>query len=167
MSNFIKRRRLARQGARDAWLLGLAASAAFLAAGSLMGARAGEENAEEAPEAREGTDLRLGAEVDRICFGRNINGWKPVKGEDDVVLLERGVDDWYRVELTGACEERLFRFAQAIGIESRPSGGCVTHGDVIIVEDTGNFARRCFIRRIYEWNDKAPAPEEASPGEDA
>ncbi|GAB4518671.1 MAG: hypothetical protein Kow00133_03900 [Amphiplicatus sp.] len=167
MSNLIRRRRLAQQeGARDAWLLGLAVSAAFLAAGSVMDARAGEEEGEQEADAVE-ADPRLGAEVDRICFGRNINGWKPAKGEDDVVLLERGVNDWYRVELSGACDERLFRFAHAIGIESRPAGGCVTRGDVIIVEDTGNFTRRCFIRRIYEWDDKASAPEEAPPGDGA
>lgn len=158
MPNFLKRRRLTQQEcAREGWLLGLAVSAAFLAAGSVMDARAGAEK-DGAVEA----DPRLGAEVDRICFGRNINGWKPVKGEDDVVLLERGVNDWYRVELIGACDERLFRFAHKIGIESRPAGGCVTRGDVIIVEDAGDFVRRCHIRRIYEWDDKAPAPEETA-----
>ncbi len=117
-------------------------------------------------EKNNGPDPRIGAKVDRICFPRNINGWKSVKGEDNVVLLEKGVNDWYRVEVSGACPERVFRFAQVIGLDSRPGGGCLRRGDVIIVEDSGGFSQRCHIRRIYEWDENAPAPseEEASKG---
>ncbi len=119
-------------------------------------------------EADEAGDPRIGAEVEKICFPRNINGWKEVKGEDNVVLLEESVNDWYRVEVSGACTERVFRFAQVIGIDSRPVGGCVRRGDVIIVQDTGRFTHRCFIKRIYEWDDDAPAPgeEEAEDAEE-
>lgn len=111
-------------------------------------------------QAEDGPDPRIGKEVDRICFNSTINGWKGVKGEDDVVLLQRGANDWYRAELTGACDYRLFRSAQAIGIESRPSGGCVTRGDVIIVRDGPGFARRCFITDLYEWDGDAEAPSD-------
>lgn len=85
---------------------------------------------------RYGPDPRIGEEVRSICFGRSINGWRAVKGEDDVVLLQRGVSHWYRVELLGACDYRVLRSAIAIGIDSRPSGGCITRGDAIIVEDS-------------------------------
>lgn len=115
---------------------------------------------DESKDAMEGPDPRIGEEVDRICFGRNINGWREVKGEDDVVLLEKGVNNWYRVELLGACDERVFRFAQKIAIDSRPGGGCVTRGDTIIVEDTPGFTRRCSITRMYEWDEDAAAEEE-------
>lgn len=103
----------------------------------------------------DGADPRIGKKVKSICFQSSINGWKAVKGEDDVVLLERGVNDWYRVELLGACPSRVFRSAFAIGIESRPAGGCVSRGDVIIVEDGPGFNRRCTITGIYEWNEDA------------
>lgn len=112
-----------------------------------------------AGEAPAKPDPRIGPEVDRICFARNINGWKALKGEDDVVLLESGVNDWYRVETTGGCRESAFRFAEVIGLEQRPAGGCVTRGDVIIVRDSGDFTRRCFISKINKWDDKAKAPE--------
>lgn len=107
-------------------------------------------------------DPRIGKEVNKICFARNIDGWKEIDGEDDVVLLETGVNDWYRVELSGACPASLFRFAQWIGIDERPSGGCVTQGDAIVVQDTGNFTRRCYITQINEWNDDLPPPEETA-----
>ena len=100
-------------------------------------------------------DPRLGEETNRICFASTINGWRSVKGEDDVVLLERGVNDWYRVELSGGCDERILRSALAIGIDSRPGGGCVTRGDTIIVEDSPGFSRRCMITRIYKWDEDA------------
>lgn len=115
--------------------------------------------AAEHHEGEGGVDPRLGKEVNSICFQRNINGWRAVKGEDDVVLLERGVNNWYRVELNGGCDERLFRFAIAIGIESRPGGGCVSRGDVIIVEDGPGFDRRCVVRRMYEWDEDAAAED--------
>lgn len=116
--------------------------------------------ADESPAAA--PDPRLGPEVNNICFARNINGWKEIKGDDRAVLLETGVNNWYRVELAGSCRYRDFRFAQSIGIESRPGGGCVTRGDVILVNGGGGFVNRCFITKINEWDDKAPPPEEAA-----
>ncbi len=116
-------------------------------------ALAGEKDDAQTP------DPRIGDEVKRICFQGNINGWRPVKGEDDVVLLNRGANRWYRVELLGGCRERLFRSALAIGIDSRPGGGCVSRGDVIVVSDGPGFKRRCSIMRMYEWDDDATAPE--------
>jgi hypothetical protein len=113
-----------------------------------------------AEETEDAVDLRLGEEVDRICFGRDINGWKTVDKEDDVLLLERGVNNWYRVELLGACDYYVLRRAFSIGLDSRPAGGCVTRGDYIIVEDSPGFPRRCAITRMYEWDDDAPAPGE-------
>lgn len=112
------------------------------------------KSADEKQES-EARDPRIGDEVRNICFQSSINGWRAVKGEDDVVLLQRGVRDWYWVELLGVCRWTDLRSALAIGIESRPGGGCVTRGDVIIVEETPGFNRRCTITGIYEWNEDA------------
>ncbi len=110
-------------------------------------------------------DPRIGEEVRNICFGQSINGWRGVKG-DDVILLKRSVSDWYRVELAGACDYRVLRSAMAIGIDSRPAGGCVSRGDVIIVSDSPGFDRRCVITRIQKWDEDAvaeqPAEDDAS-----
>jgi len=109
---------------------------------------------------------RAGKEVNSICFARSINNWREVRGENDVVLLERSVNDWYRVELVGACDARTLRMAQTIGIDSGPASGCLGRGDAIIVSEPGGFTRRCFIRRIFEWDPKAPAedPQADEPG---
>lgn len=130
--------------------------AACLAAGmaAFSNAKAEDEGGEDK------ADQRLGEEVSRICFPRNINGWKTIKGEDNVLLLEEGVNDWYRVELLGACRYSDLRFTQTIALESRPSGGCVTRGDVITLIDRSSFNRRCTITQINEWDDKAPAPSD-------
>ena len=132
------------------------AAAACLAACVAMngGAKAGEENSED------GVDRRLGAEVSRICFPRNINNWKEVKGEDNVLLLEQGVNDWYRVELAGACRYSDIRFTQKIALETRPAGGCVTRGDVITLIDGAGFNHRCPITGINQWDENASAPGE-------
>lgn len=110
-------------------------------------------------------DPRIGEEVNRICFRPNINGWRTVDDLDDVVLLQRGVNNWYYVELLGACPNRVLRSAIQIGIDSRPGPSCIGPGDVIIVRDTPGLARRCNIQRIYEWDDDAEATEETSENE--
>lgn len=127
--------------------------AALLAYAALPGAAL----AEHAPD---GPDPRLGEEVGSICFARSINGWKALRGVDGVVLLERSVNDWYYVEVTPSCRASMFKFANAIGIDTRPAGGCVTRGDAIIVRDTGQFTRRCYVQNIYRWDDRKLTPEE-------
>lgn len=111
-------------------------------------------------EEEETVDPRIGEEVSRICFGASINGWRAVDDTDNAVLLQRGVNDWYYVELLGACSHRVLRFAQQIGIESRPAGGCIRRGDIIIVQDTPGIPRRCSVRDMYKWDDDAETPEE-------
>lgn len=106
-------------------------------------------------------DPRLGAEVDSICFAGTINGWRTVEGDDEAVILTKGVSDDFRVAVSGPCSASDFRFAQTIGIESRPGGGCVTRGDVLLVESAGDFVNRCFITRINRWDEDALLEGEA------
>lgn len=100
---------------------------------------------------------------DRICFRRGINSFRLVEDEDNVVLLERGVNNWYRVELTGGrCTYRNLRSAQGVAIQSPRFGGCVMSGDILIFSDTvfggapGAFATqsRCTILGIEEVQEK-------------
>lgn len=138
------------------------ASAALIAAFAVSAAEAGEPAK---------PDLRRGEEVGQICFARSIDSWRTVKGVDDAVLLERSVNDWYFVELIGQCDESQLRFAQSVAIISRPSGGCLTPGDTLLFSDSAFFndrpieRNRCTVRRIYKWDEKAPAPDESKPGE--
>lgn len=121
---------------------------------------------EEAPTA----DPRVGDNVDRICFGRNINNFTAIDGEDDAVLLEKGVNDWYKATLTGACNYRELKWAQAVAIEQHPAGGCITPGDYLIFSQSafGDFrfpnAPRCAISKIYKWDpDAKPAAANNEP----
>ncbi|MEK7265203.1 MAG: DUF6491 family protein [Pseudomonadota bacterium] len=108
-------------------------------------------------------DPRLGEQVDRICFGRNINNFKTIEGEDDAILLEKGVNDWYKATLIGACNYSQLKWAQAVAIDQRPAGGCVTPGDYLIFSRSafGDFSfpntTRCAISEIYRWNPDAAA----------
>lgn len=119
------------------------------------------------------TDPRQGAEVDRICFGRNINNFKAIEGVDDAVLLEKSVNDWYKAKLIGACNWRELKWAQAVAIEQHPAGGCVTEGDYLIFSRSvfGDFTfpntTRCAISEIYEWNPDAAAEDKAASADSA
>ena len=119
------------------------------------------------------TDARLGEEVDRICFRRDIDGFRTIQDEDDAVLLERGVNDWYKTTLSGPCNYSTLRFAQSVAIDGRPQGGCVTRGDALVFSDSafGDFsfprATRCIIVEIHRWDPKAEAPDEPDSGAEA
>lgn len=134
----------------------LATAAVFGLAAMQSAAFAGEEVEKEGLL----SDPRVGEKVDRICFQRSIDGWRTAKGFGRAVLLNRGVNDWYLVKVSGACRANDFAFAHKIGIESRPAGGCVRRGDVILVEGAGRSVNRCFIRSINRWDDDAEAPQE-------
>jgi hypothetical protein len=101
---------------------------------------------------------RQGAEVDRICFTSNINGWSELGR--DAILLERGVNDWFKVDLTGTCDpEWAFN---TIAISSRPAGSsCLTRGDRIHTDDR-DIPGVCYVQSIYEW-DETKEPEPAAP----
>lgn len=142
-----------------------AAAAAIAAFGFLGAARSGEPAAE--------ADPRLGEEVDRICFSRDISNFQTIDDEDDAVLLERGVNDWYRTSLAGACNHNQLRFAQSVAIDQRPRGGCIRRGDALVFSDSafGDFsfpnATRCIIVEIRRWNPKATAGKDGGGGQPA
>lgn len=127
-----------------------------------LAAPAAAQTDEEAPA----EDARVGEEVSRICFGRDINNFRAIEGEDDAVLLERGVNDWYKATLVGACSYRELKWAQAVAIDSRPAGGCVTPGDYLVFSRSafGDFSfpntTRCAIDAIYKWDPDAANEEE-------
>lgn len=112
-------------------------------------------------------DPRIGEEVSQICFVRSIDNWRGIKGEDDVILLEKGVNDWYRVELFGFCNSFDIRTADFIALDTFGASSCLSRGDTIILKEFGGsgFDDRCRISRIYEWNEDAEA--EAAEKEDA
>ncbi len=135
----------------------------ILAAGACVSAASAE-----AP-----TGARAGDQVDRICFGRNINNFKTIEGEDDAILLESGVNRWHKATLVGACSYRELKWAQTVAIDQRPAGGCVTPGDYLIFSRSafGDFSSgettRCAIAEIYEWAmDGGKAKDDADAGND-
>ncbi|HBS31048.1 MAG TPA: hypothetical protein DEA40_04800 [Parvularcula sp.] len=132
------------------------AAAAIAALGAAGKAWPGEQAA-----AGIGADARLGAEVDRICFSRDISNFLTIDDEDDAVLLQRGVNDWHKVTLAGACDHNRLRFAQSVAIDQRLRGGCITRGDALVFSDSafGDFsfpsATRCIITEMFRWNPNA------------
>ena len=106
-------------------------------------------------------DPRIGPEVSKVCFIGDINSWRALKGEDRAVLLEKGVHDWYRAEVSGSCYHDDFAFAEKIALAS-PTGGCLTVGDTIIVRGSaGGPTERCIITKLNKWDDKPkPAPKD-------
>ena len=118
-----------------------------------------QENNDQASSEEDADRPGYRGQNDRICFRRGISSYRLIEEEDNVVLLERGVNNWYRVELTGGrCTYRNLRSAQGVAIQSPRLGGCVMSGDILIFSDTafsgapGAFATqsRCTILGIEE-----------------
>ena len=111
----------------------LSAFLVLVAFGAAFGAALGVAPVLANPDA---ADDAVDEDVDRLCFARSINGFRAVEGEDGVVLLETGVNNWYRVEIVGVgCNERDIDRAESVAIGSRPAGGCLTPGDTLIFSD--------------------------------
>jgi Family of unknown function (DUF6491) len=97
---------------------------------------------------------RQGKEVDNICFTRDIHGWRELG--DHAVLVEKGVNDWYKLDLTGTC--RPDWAFNTIALRTRPSGSlCLTRGDTVATY-TLPGGETCFINAIHQWDEKAPIP---------
>lgn len=121
----------------------------------------------------ESKDPRIGEAAQSICFARQINGFQTIDGADNAVLLNSGVRELHYVTLAGLCTSHELRFAQAVAIDQRPGGGCVTRGDRLIFSDSVFFddkpgrVSRCVITGIYRWNPDAKAPTQgAAKGEE-
>ena len=88
---------------------------------------------------------QAGEQVDRICFTRQIDSWQRL--DDRSIVVRRGMNEYYRLELMGACDPR--DAFVAIQLESR-SGICLSQGDRVRF-DRDRAGLSCSIRRIHEW----------------
>ena len=101
-------------------------------------------------------DPRLGEPVDRICFGRQIDGFGETT--DRTIIVRAGVNEHYLIETVGFCSD--LDWAQSISLDQFSS--CLTRGDAIIPYDSAFGPDRsdprpqtCRIRAIYEWDEDA------------
>lgn len=90
-----------------------------------------------------------GEQVNSVCFTNQIRGWQPLSR--NAIVLERGLNDYYRVTLNGACDAT--RSGLTMATESR-SGICLGIGDDI--DFANDFSPSCSIESIHAWT---PAPE--------
>ncbi len=109
----------------------------------------------------------LGEEVTRICFADSINRWRTVKDEPDLLLVDRGSNDWYMLELNGKCADDM-RQSSTLTLESKPGSACIAQGDSISVTDSSSLPKKCRIVRIQQWDETVQSPDEAGeePAED-
>lgn len=106
-------------------------------------------------------DVRLGEEVDRICFASNIDSFEQT--DRRTVVVEEG-NDHYLIEVFGSCHN--LRVAQSLAIDT--TGSCLRRGDALLVSDSAfgfnkrdaHTTSRCTISRIYDWDPKAEVPED-------
>lgn len=135
---------------------------AFVAAGILTAcASTAADDGKERGLAAFKNDVRLGEEVSKICFNRNIDGFS--NATRDTVVLDAGPSKDYIVQVKGACS--TLRYAQSIAIDSTLS--CVTRGDYLLVSDsafslddgTGMGPDRCMIDKIHKWDKRAEKAE--------
>ena len=90
-----------------------------------------------------------GEQVNSVCFTNQIRGWQPLSR--NAIVLERGLNDYYRVTLNGACDAT--RSGLTMATESR-SGICLGIGEDI--DFANDFSPSCSIESIHAWT---PAPE--------
>ncbi|MEQ8936721.1 MAG: DUF6491 family protein [Amphiplicatus sp.] len=102
----------------------------------------------------------LGEEVTRICFADSINRWRTVKDEPNLLLVDRGANDWYLLELNGKCADKM-RQSSTLTLESMPGSSCLAQGDAITVTDSSSLPKTCRVKRIQPWDEKVQSPDDA------
>jgi hypothetical protein len=117
---------------------------------------ASTDEAREEGVAAYADDPRLGEQVDRICFGRQINGFGETT--DSTIVVRYGVNEHYLVETFGYCRD--LDWAQSIALDQFST--CLTRGDSIIPygsafgpDRSGPPPQSCRIKAIYEWDEDA------------
>ena len=133
----------------------------LIAAAGLAAACASVPSDKPKGAAKFASDARLGDQVDKICFQRNIDSFS--QNDRDTVIVRSGVSKHYLIEVRGVCTN--LRRAQTIAIDSHLS--CIRRNDALIVStsafslnDGGIGPERCLISGIYEWNKDAEKTEE-------
>lgn len=99
-------------------------------------------------------DPRLGEQVGRICFSRQISRFGETT--EDTVIVEAGLNDYYLIKTLGPCTD--LERANSMALDQF-GASCLTKGDSIIAYDTvfgpdatGLPPRACLIDEIYEWH---------------
>jgi hypothetical protein len=114
----------------------------------------------ETTQAAAEPDVRQGKEVRSICFLSQVRNWRTL--DRDSLIVEKAVNQEFRVVLNGVCNPNS-AFLN-IGLISRGGGGsCLTRGDKVVTDERPSFGP-CYVREMYEWNEKAlKKDEEATP----
>lgn len=109
-------------------------------------------------------DPRLGEEVRRMCFSRNVSGFGETTRR--TIVLRARVNEYYLVETFGFCRD--LDWAQSIALDS--FGPCLTRGDTIHTSDSvfasdrrHGLANQCRVRAIYDWDPDAQSEDESDP----
>lgn len=99
-------------------------------------------------------DPRLGEQVDRICFTRQISGFGETT--DDTVIVRAGVNEHYLVKTFSRCTD--LEHANSMALDQF-NASCLRDGDSIIAYDSafgpdaiGMPPRACLIDEIYQWH---------------
>lgn len=131
---------------------------------TLVACTTASENDEVRGIAKYEGDPRLGEEVDKICFTRNIDGF--TGATKDTIILE-SVNKEYIVEV----ERNCYNLRNAMGVTLDTGLSCLSKFDHIVVYDTlvggpaaGPGPDRCAIKSINKWDGKAKAVTEIADG---
>lgn len=111
-------------------------------------------------------DPRLGAEVKRACFASQLDRFQSVKGEDNVIVFERGAGEFFRVEVSGDCTESEINHAGALALAADAGDSCLSRGDRLVLSRSAFFQDQrtertyCIVERIFKWYPKAKAADD-------
>jgi len=117
-----------------------------LCATLLMGCQTSPDTNQKTAKA----DVRIGEEVNQICFARSINGWETVDKRNNLIVLNQNVNDKYALGLAGICDPQWAM--SRIGTVSRGNSSCLSRGDKIVTDNNMNRNASCTIMKINKWH---------------
>ncbi|OUS23227.1 hypothetical protein A9Q98_15875 [Thalassotalea sp. 42_200_T64] len=113
---------------------------------ALLSACAATDN----PKQEKAPDIRLGEEVNQICFNRNMDGWRPLEDDNKALIVFDRRRQAYKLDLIGTCDPQwaMLRIATI----SRGNSSCLSRGDKVITDADMSRHDSCTIMKIHKWH---------------
>jgi len=99
-------------------------------------------------------DPRVGDEVKKVCFARNIDSWNDVDNDRNAVILKMKNRDYYKLKLSGGCDPQWAMMNLAVITRG---SSCYSRGDRVKTDGDPfrGYGSACVITQINKWDPEA------------
>ena len=108
------------------------------------------------------SDPRVGEEVQKVCFVRDLEGWQNVDNDPKAVILRMKNRETFKLKLIGGCYPGMASLNLAV--ETSPGSSCFSPGDKVRTDGdlSSGYGSGCKVTSIHKWDAQAVSKTEKS-----